>query len=169
MLYTKKGDAGKTSLWGGKKTDKDDILIEAIGSIDELSSHLGRLKIEVKKEDSAFITQIQNVLYQIMSYLSGAKKPVMEIEQEVKKLEQQIDLILSKKQKQNRFILPGSTKVSSIAHIARSVCRRAERRLTTASKNEKKYLKFIKYLNRLSDFLFSLSRKYDQEEKTVFV
>ncbi|MEK7565564.1 MAG: cob(I)yrinic acid a,c-diamide adenosyltransferase [Patescibacteria group bacterium] len=138
-IYTKTGDFGETSLWGGKRVKKSDKIIEALGVIDELNAWLGTLKL----------TKIQKDLMLISSCLAGYK----EIIPDGKWLEKEIDRIEENLPALNNFILP-----SNQIHIARAVCRRTERKVVDADGHRHDVLK---YLNRLSDYLFVLARYED--------
>ena len=154
-IYTKTGDSGQTSLFGGKRLSKSDPQIEAYGTVDELTSFLGMIIVKTKsKEDKEFLTLIQKDLYQIMGVLAGANSPIEVISERVKLFEQKIDVMESKMPKLHRFILPGGTETASWFHIVRTVCRRAERSVVAVNSAPL----IIQYLNRLSDLLFVLAR-----------
>ena len=165
-IYTKSGDKGKTSLIGGKRIDKDELQVEAYGSVDELNSNLGLLvEYLTQKNDKEFILEIQNKLFIIGSQLafdiSSSNNLVLPIldKNSIIKIENEIDLIESQVSKMTNFIIPGGSKIISICHICRSVCRRAERRVVSLSKQSKIDSLIIIFLNRFSDYLFVLSRK----------
>lgn len=173
-VYTKKGDRGETSLFGGRRVSKADPVIEAYGSLDELSSLVGLARAKIGKDkDKDLLTQIQKDLYLIMSILAGAKKEVKGLEERVKKFEQYIDYIQSKLPKLTRFILPQRDETASLFHICRAVCRRAERAAVKFYNQKKKstinnqQLAIFKYLNRLSDLFFVLARAYNKEKETI--
>lgn len=156
-MYTKKGDSGKTQLLGGGQIDKDDPIVEAYGTVDELNSILGLVKIYSK--DPEKIEQIQKDLFTIQTELSGGGSKWKTIgNSETAKLEEWIDKIEDEIPKLNHFILPGGTREASMLHIARTACRRAERRIVTASKKQEIRAEVLIYLNRLSDLLFVLAR-----------
>lgn len=175
-IYTRTGDSGITSLFGGKRISKADCQIETYGSIDELTSYIGLVVVKLKdKKDAQFLIEIQKDLYKIMGFLSGAKTELSFLEKKVTEFEKNIDLIEEKLPKLNKFIIPGGNEISSLFQILRVLCRKAERRnidffnstslkLRGASKNE---LMIIKYLNRLSDLFFDLARKYGKENEVV--
>ncbi len=164
-IYTKTGDRGQTSLFGGKRISKTDPIIETYGTIDELTSLLGLIVARIKiKQDKKFLTQIQHDLYTIMAHLAGSKHPIDFLEAQVKLFEQEIDKIQSILPKLNRFILPGGTENGAWFQIARSVCRESERRVVGLKKD---HLLSIKYLNRLSDLLFMYARKYSKGKEIV--
>ncbi len=162
-IYTKTGDTGKTSLFGKARVDKDDIRIEAYGTVDELNSHLGLLLSDIKDTVvSDLILQIQSKLFDIGSNLAADPEnnyPLPEINAEnTKVLEEAIDKMNVSLQPLKTFILPGGSWTNGQCHICRTVCRRSERRVVTLSKVADVKPEIIKYLNRLSDYLFVLSR-----------
>ena len=163
-IYTKTGDDGKTSLFGGKRVDKDNLRIEAYGTIDELNSVIGIVLTDnVSEKTSKILNLIQNSLFVIGSELaspsdveSKAITPVTE--EDIRILENYIDEIDTDLSPLKNFILPGGTKSASLLHFARTVCRRAERRIVEIDKVEKINQKIIVYINRLSDLLFVIAR-----------
>ena len=165
-IYTKTGDKGKSSLFGGKRVSKDDKRLEAYGTIDELNSLIGVAVAESgRKEIKNILQEIQNELFIVGSDLATPLDKKIKnfnlprvTSEFTKQLEEQIDDLNSKIPELKSFILPGGTKVSSVIHLSRTICRRAERRVVTLSKNEKINNQIIIYLNRLSDFLFVLAR-----------
>jgi len=163
-IYTKSGDKGQTSLYGGRRVSKDDIRIEAYGSIDELNSHLGYL-ISLLSSDIGqveLLTEIQNRLFTIGSNL--ASDPHKELlvpdlnEEDILKLENAMDNMDTELEPLRAFVLPGGSSANSVAHICRTVTRRAERRMITLSGIEEVNPILIKYVNRLSDYFFVVSR-----------
>lgn len=165
-IYTKTGDKGKTSLFGGKRVWKDDLRIRAYGTVDELNSVLGLALTEIKnKELKKVICSIQDELFVAGADLAApfTKKKknsvIPRIENDnTTKLELFIDLFDSKIPSLKNFILPGGTKAAALLHLARTVCRRAERETVALSHVEKINHEIIVYLNRLSDLLFVLAR-----------
>lgn len=171
-IYTKTGDKGTTSLFGGKRLSKADIQIEAYGTIDELTSFLGMIIVKIKsKKEREFFTTTQNDLYQIMGVLAGANSPIESLSERITLFEQTIDSLEIKLPKLNRFILPGGTELSAWFHIVRTICRRAERNVValqqTKKIDEKKILLSIQYLNRLSDLMFTYARWYNREQEII--
>lgn len=163
-IYTKTGDDGTTSLFGGKRVLKSDPQVEAYGSVDELTSFLGLVIVKVKdKNQASFLLGIQRDLYKIMGYLAGAKEDMEPLENKVNKIEQLIDNVSPELPELKRFILPGGTELSAWFHVLRTVCRRAERAVVFYKNSEI----IIKYLNRLSDLFFVLSRFYNQKQEAV--
>lgn len=164
-IYTKTGDKGETSLYGGKRVSKAAIRIEAYGTVDELNSVIGicRAMNPPPRVDEAFV-KIQHQLFtlgaDLASPLSNRKnKDVPRIsEADSRFLEELIDKLDSEIKPLRSFILPGGSLLSAQIHFARTVCRRAERLVVQISKKEKTGTQPIIYLNRLSDFLFVLAR-----------
>lgn len=165
-IYTKTGDHGKTSLIGGTKVPKSHLRIEAYGTVDELNSYIGLLNDQLTDPASnKILREIQDRLFTIGSSLAcdPDKEPKMKLpdlsEADVSLLENEIDRMNETLRPMRSFILPGGHTSVSFAHVARCVCRRAERHCV----NMKELEMFvdpliIKYLNRLSDYLFVLAR-----------
>lgn len=171
-IYTKTGDKGETSLFGGKRVSKADTQVEAYGAVDELTSYLGLLIAYLPDEKKqVLLTAIQKNLYEMMAVLSGAKQPIEHIAARINELEQTIDQIEAELPELRRFILPQGNKETATAHIARTICRRAERsvvRLQTEEKIDEEKIKIIiQYLNRLSDFLFVFARLLSRGREVV--
>lgn len=164
-IYTKTGDNGTTALYGGKRLSKSELRIEAYGTVDELNSFLGLVATHLQeKEYSDLMQQIQSRLFDIGTHLAaepGKKNLILpEIpEAAILILEEFIDKMNEKLPELKFFILPGGNKAAAECHIARTVCRRAERCVVRLSENDKIEPILIQYLNRLSDFLFVLARK----------
>jgi cob(I)alamin adenosyltransferase len=167
-IYTKTGDTGHTSLLGGKRVSKAHIRINAYGTIDELNSHIGLLRdVEIKAERKLILKEIQDRLFTIGSHLAADDKNRKKIpdlkEEDVVLLEQEIDRMNLELPGMKHFILPGGHQTVSFAHIARCVCRRAEREVVALHHEEEVEQLIIKYINRLSDYLFVLARKLGKE------
>lgn len=171
-IYTKTGDKGKTSLIGGTKVLKSHWRIESYGNIDELNSHLGLLGDYIKTEEAtAVIREIQDRLFTIGSSLacdpekeSGLKIPDLK-EEDIIFLESEMDRMDEELPAMTSFLLPGGHVAVSQAHVVRCVCRRAERScVLLSSSGEFVEPLVIKYLNRLSDYLFVLSRYVGQKQ-----
>ncbi|MDP7567190.1 MAG: cob(I)yrinic acid a,c-diamide adenosyltransferase [Flavobacteriales bacterium] len=163
-VYTKKGDKGKTQLLGGSMVDKDHAKLECYGTIDELNSFIGNVyDQELNSFHKEILLKIQNQLFNLGSIISfdgeknKIKLPNIKIEN-IKMLEKAIDKMEENLPKLRSFILPSGHPTASKCHIARTVCRRAERNLVTLSKTTKIDMLHLQYLNRLSDYLFILSR-----------
>ena len=161
--YTKTGDDGTTSLFGGKRILKTDKQVEAYGSVDELSSFLGLVIFKLNKTgQKAFLTRIQKDLSKIMAHLAGYKTSISHLEKSIEQIEQKIDLIEKELPKLNSFILPGGGELCCLFHILRAICRRAERRIIVP-----KNRLVLKYLNRLSDLFFVLARHYNAQKEIL--
>ncbi len=169
-IYTKFGDGGKTRLLGTAVVDKDDPKVEAYGSVDELNALLGVVisstsNLELPKI-SENLTKIQNDLFVIGAQLAAKDFKTKAIEpKRIEELEHEIDKIEEELPKLTNFILPGGHIVAASLHHARTVCRRTERRIVTLSKSEQINEDIIKYMNRLSDFLFVLARFVNYKKK----
>ena len=165
-IYTKTGDKGTTSLIGGTKVPKSHLRIEAYGTIDELNSHLGLLRdLMVHEHTRGIIAEVQDRLFTIGSSLAcdPVKEPRMRLPdldpRDIELLEQEIDTMNTELEPMKSFIIPGGHPTVSHIHIARCVCRRAERacvRLELESLELEPMI--LQYLNRLSDYLFILGR-----------
>lgn len=170
-IYTKSGDKGTTSLYGGKSVSKDDPQIEAYGSVDELTSWLGMIASfsEVEK-DKELITQIQKDLYVMMSVLCNAPVDLKTVQDHIESLEDYIDNVEKVKPTGTKFILIQGTQLSVTCQIARAVCRRAERNVTTFLQNNaaielEKADCMLQYLNRLSDALYAMGRLHNTDDE----
>lgn len=164
-IYTRTGDTGLTSLLGGSRVPKHHLRIETYGTIDELNSFLGLLRDTLQVEShTATLIRIQEELFTIGSHLAtepgkdSVKLPALN-EGEIDFLEQAIDRMNETLPEMRNFVLPGGHQATSVCHVARCVCRRAERLCTHLSEESNVNPLILKYLNRLSDFLFVLSRK----------
>lgn len=170
-IYTKTGDKGTTALFGGKRVSKADLRIDTYGTVDELNSYMGLVRDqEVNANRKGILTEIQDRLFTIGSILATepgntkVKVPALS-ESDVTFLENEIDAMEEKLPPMKSFVLPGGHPSVSFCHVARTVCRRAERLVITLNAQEKTDELIIKYLNRLSDYLFVLSRKMTAELK----
>lgn len=164
-IYTLTGDNGTTALVGGKRVDKDDVRVEAYGTVDELNSQIGLLARNPKLTYPGLpelILKIQNKLFNIGSYLATDNQTKKEIwgltDDDVKELETKIDEMSETLPPMKAFILPGGSKLSCLADVCRTVTRRTERRVVTLSKTAPVDPLVIRYLNRLSDFFFVFAR-----------
>ena len=168
-IYTKGGDKGQTSLLGGARKLKSDIRIQAYGTVDELNSHIGLLAdLPINQERLEFLRGVQSELFTIGSYL--ASDPEQESTNLPKvntdaanQLEHAIDQMDSQLPDLTSFLLPGGHQSVSICHIARCVCRRAERKVVALDNTQRVDQWILVYLNRLSDYLFVLSRTMAQD------
>ena len=169
-VYTRTGDAGKTRLIGGEERWKDDARVEAYGTVDELNAEIGlcRELLKEQKEDQfssliRFLKSVQNELFNLGSRLAAAEdrdtKNLPQLSDDaISKLESEIDTVNESLSELTSFVLPGGSVINAQFHMARNVCRRAERRTVTLSRNETVVPENIRYLNRLSDALFVWSR-----------
>lgn len=165
-IYTKTGDKGTTSLIGGTKVSKSDLRIETYGTVDELNSYIGLVGDHFSEDHSkGILKEIQDRLFTIGSSLAcdGEKEPKMKIpdlkEEDIILLEKEIDKMNEVLPEMKWFILPGGHVAVSTVHIARCVCRRAERNCVNMQQHEMFVEPLvIKYINRLSDYLFVLAR-----------
>lgn len=172
-IYTKTGDEGTTALFGGRRVSKGALRIETYGTVDELNSWLGLVRDqEVNRIRENFLISIQQNLFVIGSTLAAEpgntkiKIPTLK-EEDVTRLENEIDRMEKELEPMRNFILPGGHQSVSFCHITRTVCRRAERFAIRLKEEEPVDTIVIKYLNRLSDYLFVLARKMGAELKTI--
>ncbi len=160
-IYTKTGDKGETSLLGGTRVSKSHQKLEAYGTLDELNSNIG-LIASMNSEYQVFLLSIQHKLFNIGSRLAAEKElsfPLPDISyDDILLLENEIDRLNERLPKLKDFILPGGSVLSAQTQITRCICRRVERHVVGL--NDPKYNLIISYLNRLSDYLFVLSREY---------
>jgi len=172
-IYTKRGDKGKTGLLengGEKRVSKDYLRIEVIGALDELNSYLGIVtSLLQSKKHKEFVENVQKDLFTINSILAGAK--LVFTKTKTTKLEKKIDELEKNLPKLTNFILSGGSEVSARFQFARSLARRAERKLVALSKKEKIAPQILQYTNRLSDTFFVYARTINieaGEEETVW-
>ena len=167
ITYTKTGDEGKTSLIGGLRVAKYDDRVEAYGTVDELSAFIGVLYDQegVNDEMKTVLDVVQNKLFTIESHFaldenSEVKKmiPVLTSD-DVAYLEHEIDVMNEQLPELRSFVIPGGNLKASYAHVCRTVCRRAERRIVALSEVAKISPEILQYVNRLSDYLFVLAKK----------
>jgi len=168
-VYTKTGDKGETSLFGGKRVKKDDVRIEAYGTSDELNSWIGLIRSqEIEEDHQPLLEEIQDRIFTLGAQLAAdPDKPKLKMprieEGDIIKLEERIDEMDQSLPPMTKFTLPGGNSVVSYCHLARCVCRRCERRVIDLSDGAEVDALIIQYLNRLSDYLFVLGRKLAQE------
>jgi cob(I)alamin adenosyltransferase len=181
-IYTKTGDTGTTALFGGTRVPKDHIRIESYGTVDELNSHIGLIRDQdFNAHYKDILIEIQDRLFTVGAILATPpEKEVLKngekrlqnlgiIESDIELLENEIDAMEEALPPMTHFVLPGGHTTVSYCHIARCVCRRAERLAVHLDHNEPVAEIAIKYLNRLSDYLFVLARKlsYDLNVEEV--
>ncbi|MDQ0218587.1 cob(I)yrinic acid a,c-diamide adenosyltransferase [Peribacillus cavernae] len=163
-LYTRTGDKGKTSIIGGR-VDKDDVRVEAYGTVDEINCFVGQAMLELDsslfKDVFEDLERIQHELFDCGGDLASVseKRPLKLTEEAVSHLESRIDIFIAEAPELERFILPGGTKPAASIHIARTVTRRAERLTVSLMKEDENVSPVaVQYLNRLSDYFFGLAR-----------
>ncbi|HMM10615.1 MAG TPA: cob(I)yrinic acid a,c-diamide adenosyltransferase [Bacteroidales bacterium] len=169
-IYTKTGDKGQTSLIGGTRVPKHHDRIEAYGTVDELNAFIGLLRDHLDSDDPnrQHLLEIQEKLFRIEAHLAedpaGVKTRIMPAleESDVQFLEAEMDRMNAQLPELSHFIIPGGHKVVSYTHVARTVCRRAERICTRLATGHQVDDLDLKYLNRLSDYFFMLGRHYTQ-------
>ena len=164
-IYTKTGDAGKTGLFGGVRVAKDDIRVEAYGTIDELNSALGMAAaLGADPSESSLLAEFQNDLFVLGAELACIPEKREQIKLrlietgDIERLEHHIDSLDTHLQPLKNFILPGGHPVAAALHHARTVCRRAERRVLSLSNVQEVAPHLLVYLNRLGDLLFVMAR-----------
>ncbi len=163
-VYTKTGDKGETGLLGGSRISKDDLKVECYGTVDEANSMIGvAYSITVHTDIKEILRGIQKKLFSIGAELASDEKGITLLNDKVEDsdilyLENLIDKYLEEVGKQTSFIIPGKTTTSATMHVARTIVRRAERRIVTLSKETAISKSLVKYINRLSDTLFTLAR-----------
>jgi cob(I)alamin adenosyltransferase len=163
-IYTKTGDKGSTSLIGGTRLSKAHVRIEAYGTVDELNSYIGLLGDQlINEKRKGLLKEIQDRLFTMGSHLASEPEKSKRIlpdliEDDILLLEKEMDLIDSQVPPLRAFILPGGHQSVSFGHVARTVCRRAERAVILLQESEEVDDIVIRYLNRLSDYLFMLCR-----------
>ena len=172
-IYTKTGDKGTTSLLGGTRLPKHHLRIEAYGTVDELNAFVGKLRDhEACKAAQHTLQEIQDRLFTIGSALATdpAKEPKMALpdlnEEDVQLLENDMDAMDAELPMMKSFVLPGGHPAVSDAHVCRTVCRRAERRVLALAEEDDVAPDIARYLNRLSDYFFMLGRRLTQVTKS---
>ena len=164
-IYTKTGDKGSTSLLGGERISKADLLLDIYGTIDELNSFIGVAASKISKEGGIYLESIQKTLFALGSLFASNPddwkkyKIKNDYSSEIETLEKEIDRMSDAMPELKNFILPNG-EVGSVIHVCRSVCRRGERNVVRYMNlnDESKSDSALKYLNRLSDYLFTLAR-----------
>jgi len=172
-IYTRTGDDGTTGLIGGSRVKKHNIRLEAYGTIDELNSYIGLIRSMQSDEHADKVLEIiQNKLFVIGANLATddsidlIKKQLPCKKADIELLETEMDKMNISLPELRNFILPGGCQASSFCHVARTVCRRAERHIVELSENKEVESNLIKFVNRLSDYLFVLSRKINLDQNT---
>ncbi len=172
-IYTRTGDDGTTGLIGGSRVKKHNIRLESYGTIDELNSFIGLIRsMQTDQHADQILEIIQNKLFVIGANLATEesitliKKQLPCKKADIELLEKEMDLMNNDLPELRNFILPGGSQAASFCHVARTVCRRAERKIVELSEKAEVDPNLIKFVNPLSDYLFVLSRKINLDQKT---
>lgn len=177
-IYTRTGDAGQTSIVGGARLPKTATRIEAYGTVDELNAHLAMVATapSLSAQARTTVTWVQNKLFNIGAYLA-TDNPNGEITKcngltpsDTARIEADIDTIDAQLPPLRQFVLPGGTRLAALCHVARTMCRRCERRIVTLSDTTYVDPQILRFINRLSDYLFVLSRQanIDAQAEEIF-
>jgi len=170
-IYTRTGDDGTTGLIGGSRVKKHNIRLESYGTIDELNSYIGLIcSMQNDQHTNSILEIIQNKLFVIGANLATedsiqlTRKQLPCKKADIEMLEKEMDQMNAVIPELRNFILPGGSQVASFCHVARTVCRRAERKIVELSESAEVDSNLIKFVNRLSDYLFVLSRKLNIDQ-----
>ncbi|HKJ42928.1 MAG TPA: cob(I)yrinic acid a,c-diamide adenosyltransferase [Sunxiuqinia sp.] len=171
QIYTKTGDDGTTALIGGARVKKYNIRLEAYGTVDELNSYIGLIaSMNIELHAKEVLQRVQSVLLTIGAQLatdeaiSSFKEQIPCKQEDIELLENEMDKMFKVLPKLTQFILPGGSQSAAHAHVARTICRRAERRIVELGEQTEINKNLIKFINRLSDYLFVLARKLSMNE-----
>lgn len=170
-IYTRGGDTGHTSLGDSTRVSKTSLRVVAYGEVDEVNSVIGVARLAISGDADDMLSRIQNDLFDLGADLCTPEQvdpkypPLRVIQEQVDRLEQEIDGLNPDLTELNSFILPGGSSASAYLHLARTVCRRAERRIIVLGDSEKINPLTVVYMNRLSDFLFVLGRYLNNKGK----
>ncbi|MCH8110910.1 MAG: cob(I)yrinic acid a,c-diamide adenosyltransferase [Proteobacteria bacterium] len=164
-IYTRGGDKGETSLVGGKRLAKHDARVVAYGTVDETNAAIGMARLHTDGESDAMLARIQDDLFDLGADLAtqskdegDSKEALRIVPEQVARLEREIDSMNERLSPLDSFVLPGGSPAAAALHVARTVCRRAERGVTALAEREGINPEAMKYINRLSDHLFVLAR-----------
>lgn len=161
-IYTRTGDSGQTGLWGGQRVDKNSVRVAAYGEVDELNAILGVVRAAgIEPSLDSLLQRVQNELFVLGADLAtpGESSRIDRLSEDtIAQLEQDIDGFETELEPLRQFILPGGTLAAAQLHLARTVCRRAERNVVALAQSEHVNLVTLSYLNRLSDWFFVLAR-----------
>ncbi len=173
-IYTRKGDKGRTGLFSGERIDKDDPRVEAYGTVDELIASLGVAKIHSSERIASYIHLIQQKLFLVAAELATNRETIEDKkmlegiqqvgEEDVAFLEQIADELVEELPLLKNFVIPGGTRGAACLHVSRTVCRRAERRIVFYARDNSVNPEIVRYVNRLSDLIFVMSRYENLEE-----
>jgi cob(I)alamin adenosyltransferase len=172
-IYTKTGDDGTTSLFGGKRLSKADVQIDAYGSLDELTSILGVFTTHIKQdEEITFIQDIQKDLYVMMGFLAHAPTDLTKQKEKIVLFEKKIDTLTAKLPPLTQFIIPSGSPASCWAHVSRVTARKAERAIILSFETQQitkdvSSQIVLAYINRLSDLLFTYARIFNEESELI--
>ena len=169
-IYTRTGDCGSTGMAGGSRLDKDDVLVQVIGDVDELNCQLAVLACHAPDGFVGEIKRLQNDLFDVGAELSMSHSDIKQAsnlqtmisQNNIDQLEQSLDAMNQSLTPLKEFILPGGGLAASHCHVARAICRRAERTLVSLNKVRPLNAELLSYINRLSDYLFVLARAISQ-------
>ena len=168
-IYTKGGDTGETSLGDGARVPKNDARVAAFGTVDEANACVGLARLQTHGDADAMLMRIQNDLFDLGADLCTPETPdpkyppLRVVEAQVERLEREIDAMNEKLAPLNSFVLPGGSAAAAALHLARTVARRAEREIVALAAREKVNPAAVRYINRLSDHLFVLSRHLNDD------
>lgn len=172
-IYTRTGDKGDTGLGDGKRVRKYDLRVDAFGTVDEVNATIGLVRLHTKGETDAALGRIQNDLFDLGADLctpeTAGEKPGEALriaDVQVDRLEREIDVLNARLSPLNSFILPGGSQEAAFLHLARTVCRRAERLMVELGDAETVNPAALRYINRLSDYLFVLGRHVNNDGAT---
>jgi len=174
-IYTKTGDKGQTGLGDGRRVDKDALRVEAFGTVDEANAALGVARLSATGDWDAMLFRIQNDLFDLGADLCVPETPGEEgphlriVEAQVARLEREIDVLNETLAPRTSFVLPGGTPLAAHLHLARTIVRRAERLMVALAKTETVGAAALRYINRLSDHLFVLSRAANNGEDVLWL
>lgn len=166
-IYTGRGDYGNTNLIGGRTVTKDDVRVDAYGTVDELNAIIGLAVTKAEENEfSKTLLQVQSTLFDVGTDLANDRNKVETklTENHIKWLEEVIDSYTARTPETSYFVLPGGSELASILHLARTVCRRAERLIVTMMREYEVNEYAFRYMNRLSDFLFAMGRLVNHEQ-----
>lgn len=170
-IYTKTGDKGQTSLYDGTRIDKDSLRVESYGTVDELNSSIG-LAIKFVEDESIkeSLKKIQMRLFFVAGQLATIEEGIYKYtirEEDIFSLEKIIDDYIPKIKGEDKFIVPGSSTAAAALHVSRTICRRAERRIITLKRHEEVSDILLKFVNRLSDVLYTYARYLESDLKIM--
>lgn len=174
-IYTKTGDRGQTSLGDGTRVSKDVLRVEAFGTVDEANAAVGVARLHAKGKFDAVLARIQNDLFDLGADLCVPENPDNQrsrlriADSQVERLEREIDAMNAKLKPLNSFVLPGGTPLAAQLHLARAIARRAERLMVALAKKQKVGEPALRYINRLSDHLFVMSRAANRGKDVLWV